>query len=404
MSGPRARIALVLALAVAAGLASAACDPGTKRPTFLPRPEASSTELEMPVPAATQALAAALAADSIPLVRIAPRDGFVESPWLDATTMRPASRRALGPSVVRLRGWVDPSRYGYSRLTVEVVYRTRVDPSVTPRETEAEVPWASPPRARVRTLLAKLGGTSVEEPELIASQLRTPRRPDSAAASAAPPPIPSPVSVDSGALLRGRRDSVTSAAAAAAPTQGQHAAPPPIVVPRADSTRRDSVRADGRRDSVRRDIRTPVTPRPDTTRRPVAPAPAIRRDVAALDAAPRDTTRRDTARRDAVRRDTTRRDTARAQPRLPSASPAPSASPGAPPSRRWSVQVAAARTRAEADPIAAGLVAGGLPARVVTSGGWFRVWVGEYGTMASADSARQSIRRRRGGAPFVVRQ
>ncbi|HJP58283.1 MAG TPA: SPOR domain-containing protein, partial [Gemmatimonadales bacterium] len=70
----------------------------------------------------------------------------------------------------------------------------------------------------------------------------------------------------------------------------------------------------------------------------------------------------------------------------------------------WSVQVAAARTRAEADPIAAGLVAGGLPARVVTSGGWFRVWVGDYGTMASADSARQSIRRRRGGAPFVVRQ
>ena len=81
------------------GIAAAACDPGTRRPTFTPRPEAATTELEMAVPAATQALATALAADSIPVARIAQRDGFVESPWLDAATMRPASSTSKGSEI-----------------------------------------------------------------------------------------------------------------------------------------------------------------------------------------------------------------------------------------------------------------------------------------------------------------
>src|SRR4029078_5946379 len=51
-------------------------------------------------------------------------------------------------------------------------------------------------------------------------------------------PIPSPVSVDSGALLRGKRDSITSQAPAAAPNQGQRAAPPPAIFRPLDSPRR----------------------------------------------------------------------------------------------------------------------------------------------------------------------
>ena len=323
----------------------AACDPTTRRPTFLPRPEAATTELELAVPAATRALAEALEADSVPLSRIVPRDGFLETPWLDAATMKPATRRPVGPSVVRLRGWVDPSRYGYSRLTVEVVYRAVVDPSLPVRETEAAVPYANPARARVRTVLGKLGGTPVDQPEVVV--VRAPAGKRDSLRAPAPSPIPSPVSVDSGALLRGKRDSITSRAPAAAPTQGQRVVPPPAVVaPPVDSTR--------------------LRPRPDTTRR--APPAAV------------------------------------VAPRTPApvvTAPAPS-----PPRRaaRYSVQVAAARTRAEADPIVASLIAGGFPARIVSSGGWLKVWVGDYPSAAAADSVRQRIRTRQGGSPFVVRQ
>jgi hypothetical protein len=292
-----------------------ACDPTTHRPTFTPRPEAATTELELAVPAATHALASALEGDSVPLARVVPRDGFLETPWLDAATMKPTSVRPVGPSVVRLRGWVDPSRYGFSRLTVEVIYRTTVDPSLPARETEAEVPYVSPARARVRALLGKLGGVPVDQPEILVTRPPAPRkRADSTSVEGERLPIPSPVSVDSGSLLRGKRDSVTSRAPSAAPTQGQRAAAPPAIVP-----------------------------------------------------APRVTP--------------------------------PAASPS-----RYTVQVAAARTRAEADPIAASYVALGFPARVVTSGVWFKVWVGEYPSTAAADSARRAIQARQGGAPFVLRE
>lgn len=358
-----------LASAVALAALLAACDPTTRRPTFLPRPEAATTEMELAVPAATRALAEALAADSVPLARVAPRDGFLETPWLDAATMRPATKRPVGPSVVRLRGWVDPSRYGYSRLTVEVVYRAIVDPSLPLRETEAAVPYANPARARVRTVLGKLGGTPVDQPEVVV--VRAPAaKPDSTGAPA-PSPIPSPVSVDSGALLRGRRDSITSAAPTAAPTQGQRAAPaPPPAAARADTGRPrmrvDTTAARVRADTARRPIRA------DTTRRP----------------APADTTRR-----------------------VPSVAPRPAGTPapagGAVPARRvarYSVQVAAARRRSEVDPIVASLVANGFAARIVSSGGWEKVWVGDYASAAAADSARRVIRARQGGSPFVVRQ
>jgi cell division protein FtsN len=68
------------------------------------------------------------------------------------------------------------------------------------------------------------------------------------------------------------------------------------------------------------------------------------------------------------------------------------------------VQVAAARRRVEVDPVVASLIASGLAARIVSSGGWEKVWVGDYPSVAAADSARRRIRALQGGAPFVVRQ
>jgi cell division protein FtsN len=358
-------------LALAALLA--ACDPTTRRPTFLPRPEAATTELELAVPAATRALAEALQADSVPLARVAPRDGFIETAWLDAATMKPATLRPVGPSVVRLRGWVDPSRYGYSRLTVEVVYRAIVDPSLPVRETEAAVPYTNPARARVRTVLGKLGGTPVDQPEVVVAHAPAPK-PDTAG-TPAPSPIPSPVSVDSGALLRGKRDSITSTAPTAAPNQGQRAAPAPRPVPPA------------RADTARPRMQVDTTARParvDTTHRPV----------------PADTTRRPS------RADTTRHvpqaDTATRRARPDTTRPVPSTTTRR--AARYSVQVAAARRRAEVDPVVASLVANGFAARIVSSGGWERVWVGDYASAAAADSARRVIRARQGGSPFVVRQ
>lgn len=329
------RAALATLLAAAFAVVLSACDPTTHRPTFTPRPEAATTELELAVPAATHALALALEGDSVPLSRVVPRDGFVETPWLDAATLRPATGRPVGPSVVRLRGWVDPSRYGFSRLTVEVVYRTTVDPSLPVRETEAEVPWSSPARARVRALLGKLGGTPVDQPEIRVARAPARKVADTTHVEGERLPLPSPVSVDSGALLRGRHDSVASRAPAAAPNQGQRAAAPPAIVP------------------------APVS-RPPASATPASPVPA------------------------------------------PSV-PAPSAAARRPASR-YAVQVAAARTRAEADPIVATFVAAGFPARVVTSSGWFKVWVGDYPTTAAADSARRAIQARQGGAPFVIRE
>jgi cell division protein FtsN len=161
------------------------------------------------------------------------------------------------------------------------------------------------------------------------------RRADSTSVEGERLPIPSPVSVDSGTLIRGKRDSITSRAPSAAPNQGQRAAAPPAIVPARDSAQRRPPADTGRR--------VPSAAAPQVTPRAVSPS-------------------------------------------------------------RYTVQVAAARTRAEADPIAASLVALGFPARVVTSGVWFKVWVGEYPTAAAADSARRAIQARQGGAPFVLRE
>jgi hypothetical protein len=134
----------------------AACDPGTTRPDLLPMPEARTLEVEADRPTAIEALHAMLVADSFPVRRVVARDAWLETDWFSAATLRPAGDGALGPHVMKLRGWVEPSRVGESVVVVELVYRPLADPSLPPRELERSVPATDSMYARVERLLQRL--------------------------------------------------------------------------------------------------------------------------------------------------------------------------------------------------------------------------------------------------------
>lgn len=144
-------------------LTAAACQPNTTRPPFTPLPEAAGTEVRLTVPEATRRLAEALRADSLPLRKVALRDGYIETPWFSAATRRPIrGRSSLGTNVVRIRAWADPARPGSSQLTVETLYRPLTDPSLPERELEREVarnhPVAVKVEAALRRLVERYGG------------------------------------------------------------------------------------------------------------------------------------------------------------------------------------------------------------------------------------------------------
>ena len=143
----------LVCLTVGAG----ACQPATTRPPFPPLPEAAASEIRLPVPMATRRLAEALKADSIPTQKVRLRDGYIETPWFDARSGRPTGqRRAIGPGVVRIRAWADPARPGSSRLTVETLYRPRVDPSLPYRELERQVGRNHPVAKKVDAAMVRL--------------------------------------------------------------------------------------------------------------------------------------------------------------------------------------------------------------------------------------------------------
>jgi hypothetical protein len=131
-------------------------------------PEAAATEVRLPIREATSRLAEALRADSIPLVKVHLRDGYLESPWFQAPSGRPVHRRALGPGIVRVRAWVDPSRPGYVAISAETVYRPLADPSLPERELEQQVrrdhPIAVKVRATLDQLVKRYGGPPAEAP------------------------------------------------------------------------------------------------------------------------------------------------------------------------------------------------------------------------------------------------
>jgi hypothetical protein len=134
----------------------AACYPTTTRPSLTPLPEAPVAEWELFVPEAMRTLALALDADSIPVSRTEPNDGWLETPWFEAATLKPTTRRPLGEGVVKLRAWADPSQPNHSAVTVEVVYRPAADPSREGRDLERQVSVAHPVAQRVAAVMARL--------------------------------------------------------------------------------------------------------------------------------------------------------------------------------------------------------------------------------------------------------
>ncbi|HET8622640.1 MAG TPA: hypothetical protein VFM14_03685 [Gemmatimonadales bacterium] len=136
--------------------AIAACQLATARPSFDPFPEARHADVALSRAEATELLAEALRADSIPVTRVEPRDGYVETPWFDAETGRPTSKRPVGRGIVRVRGWVEPARVRHSELRVETVFRRMVDPSLPERELERQVAAEHPVAQRVDSVLAEL--------------------------------------------------------------------------------------------------------------------------------------------------------------------------------------------------------------------------------------------------------
>lgn len=144
-------------------LLMAACYPTTTRPSLTPLPEAPVAEWELFVPDAMRTLALALDTDSIPVSRTEPDDGWLETPWFDAATLRPTPRRPLGEGVVKLRAWADPARPNHSAVTVEVVYRPAADPSREGRALERQVSVAHPVAQRVAAVMARLTKEHGEE-------------------------------------------------------------------------------------------------------------------------------------------------------------------------------------------------------------------------------------------------
>lgn len=155
-------------------LAITACHPTTTRPAFLPLPSASVVEWQLTVREATQELALALDADSIPVRRTEPGDGWLETEWFDAVTLQPTKRRPLGDGVVRVRAWIDPSKPNHSNVTVETVYRPLADPSRDERSLESVVVANHPVALRVGLVLNTLTKKFGEVPDSAEAPIKKP--------------------------------------------------------------------------------------------------------------------------------------------------------------------------------------------------------------------------------------
>ncbi|HEX5387153.1 MAG TPA: hypothetical protein VFW66_10660 [Gemmatimonadales bacterium] len=141
---------------VLGGALAAACVMSTARPDITPLPEAVHASVDLPVRDATQRLAEGLRSDSIPVTKIEPRDGYLETPWFDAESGTPTDRSPLGPDVVKVRAFIDPARVGQSDLDVETVFRGVSNPAVPSRELEQIVPSDHVVVKRVQAALDEL--------------------------------------------------------------------------------------------------------------------------------------------------------------------------------------------------------------------------------------------------------
>jgi hypothetical protein len=132
------------------------CQPYTTRPTFGPLPTAPEAFVDQDVARTTTLLAEGLAADSIPVSRVAPKDGYLETPWFNATTGAASTARPLGDSMVRVRAWVNA--YGAERASIhaETAMRTLANPALPPRELDQQAAADNPAAARVARVLQTL--------------------------------------------------------------------------------------------------------------------------------------------------------------------------------------------------------------------------------------------------------
>lgn len=328
-------------------------------------PEARVGDLDVEVAEATERIARALADAGIPVGRVSPQDGYLETPWFDAATGRPAGGRPLGLDRVRVRGWVTPSAHGSSEIKVEAVYRPVADPSRPARELERSVPYAHPVRVQVRTAFRAIGArVSLEEPDAITLSARraAARRPerdttraDSIAADSVPADSVAPArpvaAMDSLRALPAPSDTTSPAPRVTPPVQ--RAAPP-------RDTARVAARPPAARDSVRAPLAAPAQAQ--------VPAPAQAQA----------------------------RDTARAPV------PTPAARDTAPAAQGFSVQVAATSDSLAASLAARRLGAMGIEPNVIREGGLLKVRSGVYPTRQAAQTVLGRIRRSFPDA-FVVR-
>ena len=137
------------------GLVSS-CQPYTTRPSFGPLPSAAEAVVDLDVATATTTLAEQLKSDSIPVSRVEPKDGYLETPWFSATTGKETAERVLGDSIVRVRGWVNA--YGKERgsIRVETAVRPLANPSLPPRELDRQASPENPAAVRVARVLSDM--------------------------------------------------------------------------------------------------------------------------------------------------------------------------------------------------------------------------------------------------------
>lgn len=136
----------------------AGCNPYTTRPHFAPFPTTGEVVLELPVASATRTVAEALIADTIPVERVEPRDGWLRTGWFRPADGTPVAGEPLGEDAVLVRAWVDPRRPDESRVRIEGVWRPWADPSLGPRALERPLPATHPVTLRLTRVLATLSG------------------------------------------------------------------------------------------------------------------------------------------------------------------------------------------------------------------------------------------------------
>jgi hypothetical protein len=142
--------------ALAVALVLTGCSPATTRPYYPPVTGAAQVEVELEVQGATGVLADVLKSDTLPVTTVEVRDGYIATDWFDIHTKKPVSGRALGPDVVQIRAWVDPTRSGHSKMTVETVFKPLADPSRSPRDLDQQVPPDHPMGKRVEQIVTEL--------------------------------------------------------------------------------------------------------------------------------------------------------------------------------------------------------------------------------------------------------